>query len=401
MAFTFNGNIPENVIFNNNEVLVIKWNGTTVWEKNNEDYSTKYLTFVAKTSGSIKFSGSTTSNKIQFSTDDGLTWASASRAKTVSVSAGDVIMWKGSLTASTSTSTGGIGRFSGGTASFDVYGNIASLIYSDNFANQIDLTATTRQFQKLFYNCKVVNAENLYFPYKTMGYYSCYAMFYGCTSLTTAPELTATTLGDYCYQYMFYGCTSLTQAPSKLPSLVLKTNCYQYMFQGCTNLETAPIISANRVSSNSTGCCYNMFALDSKLKNVQSALYSTTITERMYFQMFYHCTSLVQAPMILATTLNGTGCCLNMFQGCTSLTTAQELPATTLVQSCYQGMFKGCSNLNYIKMLATDISATDCLTDWVDGVSNSGTFVKAASMTSLPSGTSGIPDGWTVQDASS
>jgi hypothetical protein len=34
-------------------------------------------------------------------------------------------------------------------------------------------------------------------------------MFRGCTSLTVAPELPATTLVNYCYGYMFYGCTSL------------------------------------------------------------------------------------------------------------------------------------------------------------------------------------------------
>lgn len=31
----------------------------------------------------------------------------------------------------------------------------------------------------------------------------------GCTSLTTAPELPATTLVDNCYDEMFYGCTNL------------------------------------------------------------------------------------------------------------------------------------------------------------------------------------------------
>ena len=34
-------------------------------------------------------------------------------------------------------------------------------------------------------------------------------MFRGCTSLTTAPELPATTLADYCYDSMFYGCSKL------------------------------------------------------------------------------------------------------------------------------------------------------------------------------------------------
>lgn len=49
-------------------------------------------------------------------------------------------------------------------------------------------------------------------------------------------------------------------------------------------------------------------------------------------------------------------------------------------------------------MLATDISASNCLNNWVNGVSSTGTFTKSPEMTSLPSGPSGIPDGWTVVD---
>ena len=85
-----------------------------------------------------------------------------------------------------------------------------------------------------------------------------------------------------------------------------------------------------------------------------------------------------------------------MFYGCTSLTTAPELPATTLVSYCYYYIFRDCSKLNKITMLATDISANNCLNNWVNGVSATGTFVKDANMTSLPTGTSGVPSGWTV-----
>ena len=88
-----------------------------------------------------------------------------------------------------------------------------------------------------------------------------------------------------------------------------------------------------------------------------------------------------------------------MFDGCTSLTTAPELPATKLYDSCYENMFSHCTKLNYIKMLATNISAYDCLYGWVYGVSSTGTFIKNAAMTSLPTGTSGIPSGWIVQNA--
>jgi hypothetical protein len=87
-----------------------------------------------------------------------------------------------------------------------------------------------------------------------------------------------------------------------------------------------------------------------------------------------------------------------MFQGCTSLTTAPSLHATTLANYCYSNMFNGCTSLNSIKCLATDISADECTEDWVYGVSASGTFTKAESMSSWTTGINGIPSGWTVQD---
>jgi len=99
--------------------------------------------------------------------------------------------------------------------------------------------------------------------------------------------------------------------------------------------------------------------------------------------------------LILPATTLAVYCCGSMFKDCTSLTTAPELPATTLSGSCYQFMFKGCTHLNYVKMLATDISAIGCLSDWLSGVAATGTFVKADGV-EIPSGSSGIPSGWTV-----
>jgi hypothetical protein len=66
-------------------------------------------------------------------------------------------------------------------------------------------------------------------------------------------------------------------------------------------------------------------------------------------------------------------------------------------------MFKGCTSLNSVTMLATNITATNCLTDWMDGVpagdgEHKRTFTKHKDMTSLSTGANGIPSGWTVQD---
>jgi hypothetical protein len=83
------------------------------------------------------------------------------------------------------------------------------------------------------------------------------------------------------------------------------------------------------------------------------------------------------------------------------MTKAPVLPATTLGQTCYKDIFRGNGSLNEITCLATNISATNCLQDWVANTGNgSGTFYKDPNMTSFPTGSSGIPNGWTVVDIS-
>ena len=121
--------------------------------------------------------------------------------------------------------------------------------------------------------------------------------------------------------------------------------------------------------------------------------------EARFCGLFNGCSDLTTAPALPATTL-AEDCYVAMFRNCTSLTAAPALPATTLAIRCYNLMFNGCSKLNSITMLATDISASDCLRGWVDGVAATGTFTKAAAMTSLPTGRNGIPEGWEVQNYS-
>ena len=82
--------------------------------------------------------------------------------------------------------------------------------------------------------------------------YCYYGMFSGCTSLTQAPELPATTLADSCYSCMFLGCTSLTQAP-ELPATTLAYKCYYGMFSTCTSLTKAPALPA----TNLVNSCYD------------------------------------------------------------------------------------------------------------------------------------------------
>ena len=141
--------------------------------------------------------------------------------------------------------------------------------------------------------------------------------------------------------------------------------------------------------------------------NVMSLVYgdnfetATTITNNYQFeQLFYNCSKVVSAEnLVLPATTLTTYCYASMFYYCTALTTAPTLPATTLANNCYSQMFFFCSSLNNVTCLATDISARNSTYNWMYGVAASGTFYKASSMSDWPRTNSGIPSGWTVQNA--
>lgn len=172
-------------------------------------------------------------------------------------------------------------------------------------------------------------------------------------------------LSGYCFYGLFMECLGLLSAP-ELPATILASSCYQQMFQGCTGLTRAPELPA------------------------------TTLASQCYANMFRYCSGLTSAPELPATSL-ADYCYYYMFDNCTGLINAPELPATSLAQSCYAFMFNGCTGLSSVICLATDISASSCLYNWLTNVSSTGTFKKSAGV-SYPSGTSGIPSGWTVQE---
>ena len=164
-------------------------------------------------------------------------------------------------------------------------------------------------------------------------------MFQGCSSLTQAPELPATTLAKSCYSGMFQDCSLLTQAP-KLPATTLASYCYNGMFWNCTSLTQAPELPATTLANN----CYNGMFWNCTSLTQAPELPATTLADQCYNYMFQGCSSLTQAPELPATTL-ANKCYSSMFQGCSSLTQAPELPATTLADYCYNGMFGGCVSL--------------------------------------------------------
>ena len=252
-------------------------------------------------------------------------------------------------------------------------------------------TLATDCYSYMFYNCiGLTTAPEL--PATTLADYCYHGIFLKCAGLTTAPELPATTLTEGCYKSMFYHCAGLTTAP-ELPATTLAKECYYQMFQSCTSLTTAPELPATTLAEG----CYSYMFWNCDGLTAAPELPATTLAKKCYQGIFRECNGLTTAPELPAITL-APYCYYAMFHGCDGLTTAPELPATTLAEGCYLSMFLNCKKLDNITMLATDISAPDCLGEWVDGVASTGTFTKAAAMTSLTTGVSGIPEGWTVKN---
>lgn len=214
--------------------------------------------------------------------------------------------------------------YSGGpNGSISVYGNVLSLFYDKGYKDTTRFKHNSYNFYNyicgsLFKNCYILEyANDLILPDNTED--NCYyCMFFGCSKLKKAPELPATDLRSGCYQYMFAGCTTLTSAP-ELPATRLANNCYKTMFNNCISLTTAPELPA------------------------------TVLYESCYEDMFLGCTSLTKAPELLAENLN---------------------------RRCYFRMFGNCSNLNYVKAMFLSYNPDNCISYWLNGVAENGTFVK-------------------------
>jgi len=342
------------------------------------------------------------------------------------------LRWKGGITVNKSSTDKGFIKNVNSNCNHNIggelkNGGLKSKVYEYLFhndkklidASELKLSATTLAsscYYSMFYGCTSLTTAPAILPATTLASSCYYEMFYGCTSLTTAPqlpatqlasqcyydmffncnslttapELPATTLAEECYLYMFNGCTALTTAP-QLPATQLASQCYNYMFQGCTSLTTAPQLPATQLASQ---CYYYMFYGCTSLTTAPAILPATTLAEECYRNMFYGCSSLTTAPAILPATTLAEGCYYSMFSNCRSLTTAPALPATTLASSCYNYMFSGCTSLNYVKTNAISWSTLNA-SNWLNNVTSSGIVEVLPSSPITENSISGIPSGWT------
>lgn len=161
------------------------------------------------------------------------------------------------------------------------------------------------------------------------------------------------------------------------------------------------LLSTNYANVSSVGA-YALSYLFSKNTGLISAedlvLPATSIEAGAYAGMFYSCSNLVTGPKVIPSNYSYGGF-NSMFRYCSNLMSSPDFTSTGNVENiCLTGCFQDCGKLRRIKILATGLANNPGM-HFTDGVASSGTFIKHPNMTSWPSGTSGIPTGWTVEDA--
>ena len=166
------------------------------------DYSKDYLTIEALEDGVYNVTGN--KSKYYYSINGG-EWV-ATQIETydptpITLQVGDVVRFKGN--------NAGQELFWGTEKKFNIYGNIMSLQYLDDFKDKTSYYTHSNNFYGMCYNSGVVDAKNLVLPVLTLNTSDYKGMFNGCANLTSAPILPATTIANETYYQMFKGCTKL------------------------------------------------------------------------------------------------------------------------------------------------------------------------------------------------
>lgn len=224
------------------------------------DYKKQYFTIEALSDGSISFLNTIQSanETIHYSKNNGK-WteltSSYPNGTALYFHTGDIVRFKGdnsSYGISTDTPSKNCCFAYDGGFTYNVYGNIMSLINSTDFEN-LTYLSSKGCFYGFFENCSgLINANNLILPATTLTQYCYKNMFNNCTHLISAPQLPAINLQIGCYSWMFNNCCLLEYAPLLPAFNTNSTDIYNQMFDGCSKLKYIKYMSLNLPST--TGC---------------------------------------------------------------------------------------------------------------------------------------------------
>ena len=216
---------------------------------------------------------------VEYCVDGDGNWKTlSSNTASESINKGHMLSFRGNLTPASSK---GVGRFVI-NKSCDLTGNCNSLLFGDDAKSNNNLSSKGYAFFELFKECTTIkNVSSNFLPATILSTY-CYGnMFYNCTSLTTPPQLSATTLSNACYRGMFRG-TLLTTAP-ELPATTLVSNCYNKMFYACSKLNyIKAMFTTTPSSSYINNWVYGVASSGTFVKN-KNATWDITATSTNYY----------------------------------------------------------------------------------------------------------------------
>ena len=293
---------------------------------------------------------------LETSVDDGASWQPFTVGETeiTLANVGDKVMFRNSSDniQVMATDSSNYNRFDLTSGKVAASGNIMFLM--DKTGELRDLTDHVYCFYKMFENCSsLTSAPEL--PATTLAN-RCYCqMFYYCSSLTQAPELHATTLAYRCYGWMFENCSSLTQAP-ELPVKTLAEECYCGMFYGCTSLTQAPELPATTLADY---CYRDMFARCNKLTSITISDNMTSIDNGMFFG----CSSL--SSVVIGNGVTNIG--KDAFYNCERLT---SVTIPNIVTSIGQNAFYNCNSLTSVTFQGKTLEQVQAMQNYSWGISN-------------------------------
>lgn len=178
--------------------------------------------------------------------DDGL-------LKSLNLSVGDRLRIKSAI----SNPVGVEGYYfaeSSNTITYNVSGNIMSLVYGDDFVGNDNLNDTITSdgytpFQMMFAeDAKIKSAINLCLPSFILSTYM-YAAMFSSSTLETAPTIIPAMICEKCYHEMFYNCDNLIGnivIPEPIGLSNLEVDAYYNMFTGSPNINVDCLALMNK-----------------------------------------------------------------------------------------------------------------------------------------------------------
>lgn len=239
--------------------------GYLTMSRYNDPFYYEYFTIKAIENGEIGITLAESYNtNIKYSKNNGA-WTSHPSTNILVVS-GDEIRFKYEYIES--DFSGGDWGFSiNSTASFDVYGNIMSLINSDEFKTNSEFPSFLfpeiwegfAPFEQMFSeNNNIKSAANLCLPASNLPY-AAYSNMFSSSSVESAPKLYSATVRSYCYFEMFAQCSKLS-GEITVPEIINIIKClnlsnelsFENCFQGMFSIDSDLIAEEIHVNFKSS-----------------------------------------------------------------------------------------------------------------------------------------------------